>query len=171
MAFLAGKYQPGRGRVFLERERHANVRKGDLSYPCRAVRTKKYLYIRNFRPERWPAGDPEMYHSVGPFGDIDPGPSKSVILDRRTDPAVAPFFTLACEKRPAEELYDVRKDPWELKNLADDPKHAGDKRSLRAMLEQWMKQTNDPRASTDDDRWDRYRFVGPPGIMPDGKKP
>ena len=50
----------GRDTVFLERERHANVRKGDLSYPVRAVRTDDWLYIRNFRPDRWPAGDPEM---------------------------------------------------------------------------------------------------------------
>ncbi|MEL6255812.1 MAG: sulfatase, partial [Bacteroidota bacterium] len=42
----------GKERVFLERERHANVRKGDLSYPMRAIRTHEYLYIRNFMPDR-----------------------------------------------------------------------------------------------------------------------
>ncbi len=155
--------------VFLERERHANVRKGDLSYPCRAVRTKQFLYIRNFRPDRWPAGDPEMYRAVGPFGDIDPGPSKSVILDRRSDPAIAPFFKLACAKRPAEELYDVRKDPWDLKNLADDSNYTTEKKKLRSMLDQWMKDTDDPRAANDDDRWDKYPYVGPPAAMPDRK--
>ena len=47
---LRGEAQAGRDQVFLERERHANVRRGDLSYPVRAVRTNDYLYVRNFRP-------------------------------------------------------------------------------------------------------------------------
>src|SRR6185436_20433148 len=67
---LRGEPQSGRDRVFIERERHANVRQGDLSYPVRAIRTRDYLYIRNFRPDRWPAGDPQQYVAVGPFGDI-----------------------------------------------------------------------------------------------------
>jgi arylsulfatase A-like enzyme len=46
-----------RAHVFLERERHANVRAGDHSYPCRAVRNADFLYIRNLRPDRWPAGE------------------------------------------------------------------------------------------------------------------
>ena len=40
------------------------------SYPARAVRTEQFLYIRNYRPDRWPAGDPEMYFAVGPFGEV-----------------------------------------------------------------------------------------------------
>jgi N-sulfoglucosamine sulfohydrolase len=115
---LRHRSQPGRDRVFIERERHANVRKGDLSYPIRAIRTKDYLYIRNFRPDRWPAGDPEQYFAVGPFGDIDGGPTKSLLLDRRTDPAFAFLFQLATAKRPAEELYDLRRDPEQLVNVA-----------------------------------------------------
>src|SRR5579862_2833936 len=39
MPVLEGKDQPGRDRVFFGRERHANVRRGDLSYPARAIRT------------------------------------------------------------------------------------------------------------------------------------
>ena len=47
---IRGESQAGRDQVFIERERHANVRRGDLSYPVRAIRTRDYLYIRNFRP-------------------------------------------------------------------------------------------------------------------------
>src|SRR6185437_6545925 len=72
-----------REMVFFERERHANVRKGDLSYPMRAVRTDKFLYIQNLRPDLFPAGDPQMWKAVGPFGDIDPGPTKSFLLDHQ----------------------------------------------------------------------------------------
>jgi arylsulfatase A-like enzyme len=154
---------PGRDRVFLERERHANVRAGDLSYPCRAVRTESYLYIRNLRPDRWPAGDPEMYFAVGPFGDIDPSPSKALILDRRDDPAIAPFFRLACARRPEEELYDLSRDPGQLKNVAGRPEHAEAQRALRESLDRWMSETADPRARDDDDRWDRYPYFGARG--------
>ncbi len=150
----------GRARVFLERERHANVRDGDLSYPSRAIRTREYLYIRNFRPDRWSAGDPEMYLSVGPFGDIDNSPSKEVVLTRRGEPKFALYFDLACAKRPAEELYDLEKDPAQLDNVADQPQYADVKPKLRAELDRWMAETADPRATADDDRYDRYPYYG-----------
>ncbi|MGH9767545.1 MAG: hypothetical protein ACREAB_08950 [Blastocatellia bacterium] len=147
----------------MERERHANVRRGDLSYPVRAVRTKDFLYIRNFRPDRWPAGDPEMYFAVGDFGDIDGGPSKELLLSRRNDPAIAKYFKLATDKRPAEEFYDLRKDPGQTNNVAEKAEYAKAKKQLRAALDNWMRDTGDPRATTDDDRWDRYPYFGNPG--------
>ncbi len=58
-------------RVFIERERHANIRKNNLGYPIRAVRTKEFLYIQNLKPDRWPVGDPDVFKDPGPFGDID----------------------------------------------------------------------------------------------------
>ena len=154
--------EPDRDQVFLERERHANVRKGDLSYPCRAIRTDKYLYVRNLRPDRWPAGDPEMYKAVGPFGDVDPSPTKDLILDRRGEAGMAPFFRLAFEKRPPEELYDLEHDPFELKNVAAHEGHAPAKAELRAKLDRWMEETADPRVDPSDDRFDKYPYVGPP---------
>jgi N-sulfoglucosamine sulfohydrolase len=160
LGLAAGRTAPARDRIFLERERHANVRKGDLSYPVRAVRTDDWLYIRNLRPDRWPAGDPEMYVAVGPYGDIDGGLSKTLLLERRTQPAIARFFELATAKRPAEELYDLRADPEQIKNVAADPARAADKARLRQMLDEWMRATGDPRATTDDDRWDKYPYYG-----------
>lgn len=160
---LLGQRQSGRDKVFLERERHANVRRGDLSYPARAIRTKDFLYIRNFRPDRWPAGDPKMYFAVGDFGDIDGGPSKELLLARRDDPLIGRFFKLATDKRPAEELYDLRKDAGQLNNVAERAEYAKAKRRLRAALDKWMRDTGDPRATTDDDRWDRYPYFGNPG--------
>ena len=157
---LLGKKQGGRDKVFVERERHANVREGDLSYPARAVRTKDFLYIRNLRPDRWPAGDPKMWKAVGPFGDCDGSPSKELLLEKRDDPFYAPYFKLCFEKRPAEELYDLKKDPYEIKNIAADRAYAAQKKKLRAALDKWMKQTEDPRATTDDDRFDHYPYFG-----------
>jgi arylsulfatase A-like enzyme len=149
-----------RDRVFVERERHANVRRGDLGYPSRAVRTREFLYIRNFHSERWPAGDPQLWWSVGPFGDIDGGPTKEVLLRGKSDPKIGPLFELACGKRPAEELYALARDPYEMTNVADRPEHAEVTWKLRAELEHWMKDTGDLRARGDDDRWDRYPFHG-----------
>jgi arylsulfatase A-like enzyme len=152
-----------RDAVFVERERHANVREGDLGYPSRAVRTARFLYVRNLRPDRWPAGDPKMWKAVGPFGDCDPSPTKDLILSRRDEPSVAPFFRLDFGKRPDEELYDLEHDPHEVKNVAADARFAADKAALSARLERWMRETADPRADPSDDRFDRYPYVGPPG--------
>ena len=125
VGLLTGTEKPGsRQTVFVERERHANVRQGDKSYPIRAIRTREFLYIRNFRPDLWPAGDPEMWKAVGPFGDCDDGLTKQYILAHRDDPAVQPFFQLCFGKRPAEELYDLKADPDQLHNLAGQPAYA-----------------------------------------------
>lgn len=152
----------GRDRVFVERERHANVRKGDLGYPARAIRTERYLYIRNLRPDRWPAGDPQQHVAVGPFGDVDGSPTKDLILDRRDDPAILPFFALAFAKRPAEELYVLADDPGQTRNVADRPEHAEAKAALRAQLDAWMVETADPRVDPASDVFDRYPYVSAP---------
>jgi N-sulfoglucosamine sulfohydrolase len=162
LPLLRGQPQAGRDQVFIERERHANVRQGDLSYPVRAIRTKEYLYIRNFRPDRWPAGDPELYFAVGPFGDIDGGPTKTLLLDARNEPSISRFFHLATGKRPAEELYDLRRDPDQIENLAGNAAHRAVQRRLRDALDRWLRDTGDPRASVDDDRWDRTPYYGQP---------
>jgi len=166
LGLLSGEKATGRDQVFVERERHANVRAGDLGFPMRAVRTRRFLYIRNLRPDRWPAGDPQMWKEVGPFGDVDGSPSKDFLLAHRDDPQIAPFFRLACAKRPAEELYDLAKDPGELHNVAGRPEYAEAQQDLRDALVRWMRETADPRAVADDERWDRYPYFGGRGAPP-----
>ncbi|QEG31316.1 Arylsulfatase precursor [Gemmata obscuriglobus] len=51
--------------------------------------------------------------------------------------------------RPAEELFDLNADPWELKNLAADPKHAGRLKTLRTDLDAWMKAQGDEGRKTE----------------------
>ena len=152
----------GRDTVFLERERHADVRAGDLGYPCRAIRTREFLYIRNLTPERWPAGDPEKWKSVGSFGDIDASPSKEVVLSGEDEKNIIPkFFKLACGKRPGEELYDLKKDPGQLVNVAEEAAYSDAKKALRARLETFQSETADPRAQGWTDAFDKYPYVGP----------
>lgn len=148
--------------VFTERERHANVRAGDRGYPARAVRTPEYLYIRNYEPDLWPAGDPELYHSVGPYGDVDDSPSKQFIIDMKDDPDIAPFFRRALEKRPAEELYDLRADPAQLENIAGSKKYRKALSKMRGELEKWQRQTGDLRVSGQTVLFDSYPYFGSP---------
>lgn len=140
---LRNETQNHRNEVFLERERHANVRKGDRSYPIRAIRNRDYLYIQNLAPEQWPAGDPEPYFAVGAYGDVDPGPTKDVILQDSTKYAY--HYRLCFAKRPAEELYDLKKDPEQVNNLARNGSYQSIKKDLAMRLNQWRKETADPR--------------------------
>lgn len=149
-----GETQPGRDAVFVERERHANVRKGDLGYPVRGIRTHDFLYLRNFHPERWPAGDPEFYWSVGEFGDVDNTPTKRLVQAGENDPQLSRYFQRVFAKRPAEELYDVAKDPGQVQNVADEAAYAETLRRLRERVTAWMQSTGDPRAQGDTDFWD-----------------
>lgn len=162
LGLLTGAEQSNaRTAVFLERERHANVRPNKEGYPIRAIRTHDFLYIRNFRPDRWPAGDPQPYSDPPrAFGDCDDGPTKLYMLAHRDDPKIDPLFQLAFGKRPAEELYDLRVDPHQMTNIAARSEIAPIKADLRKKLAQWMQDTADPRSSRDDDHWDQYPYFG-----------
>jgi len=157
---LKGKSDDRFDNVFIERERHANIRKGDLGYPVRAVRTADFLYIRNLRPERWPAGDPDFFQSVGPFGDIDNGPSKQFLVENRNNPEFQKHTQWSLEKRPGEELYDLRKDPDQLNNVAGNPTYSDIKKKLENKMMSWRKQTGDPLLSAKEDIFDTYPYYG-----------
>jgi arylsulfatase A-like enzyme len=147
--------------VFIERERHANVRKGNLSYPIRAVRSRDFLYVRNLRPDRWPAGDPDVFAIHGrPFGDVDTTQVKDFLLARQNDPAFARQFALIFGKRPAEELYDLRRDPQQINNVASDPAFSATLAEMRDRVDRWMKETADPRVDPACEIWDSYPYYG-----------
>ncbi len=160
-ALFAGEKQ-GRTQVFLERERHANVRKGDLSYPMRAIRNHDYLYIWNPMPERNPAGNPSVHQSVGQYGDVDHSITKFLIMEMegKAKASTPDFFQLSFGQRLEEELYDVKKDPYQLNNLAANPIFSAIKNQLRTQLLAWMEKTNDPRFSDPQSTfWDQVRYT------------
>jgi N-sulfoglucosamine sulfohydrolase len=158
---LRGETAAGREAVFIERERHADVRHGHLSYPMRAVRTRDFLYVRNLRPDRWPAGDPDNLFLHGrPFGDVDTTATKDFLLAHQHDDRGRPFFARIFAKRPREELYDLRKDPDQLTNVAADPAYAADLTAQRARVDAWMRDTHDPRLDEAYDAWDRFPYYG-----------
>ena len=154
-----GQVDPSRDAVITGRERHVfSSRPGYLPYPQRAIRTKDFQFIINFRPDRWPLGDPflldtpqepsyallENQTSVT-LADEDAGPTKAWIVSNRKDPKIKPFFDHAYGKRPREELYDLKKDPDQMKNLAQDPDYSGTVRKLRSRLMKYLRDNKDPR--------------------------
>jgi arylsulfatase A-like enzyme len=120
-------------------ERHNAGRQGDQGYPMRALRTKHYTYIRNFKPERHPAGDPPNYL------DIDSSPTKSLMIKRKDEPEIAYMFRAGFGKRPSEELYDRRIDPHEMHNVANEPAYKQVKDKLRVSMDEYLVNTGDPR--------------------------
>lgn len=148
-----------RQHIFLERERHANVRRGNLSYPMRAVRTHDYLYIRNFEPGRWPAGDSSTHQSVGQYGDVDNSITKFLVMAARGS-GEHHLFELTFGKRPAEELYLVAADPYQIHNLADLPQYRASRDSLARLLTGWMQSTQDLRFTEPQTAyWDTVRYT------------
>ncbi|SDS64314.1 sulfatase [Gramella sp. MAR_2010_147] len=153
-----------REAVFTSRERHSSSRWNNLTYPQRSIRTDDYLYIRNFKPERWPAGAPQKVGSDGKlepmhgaYHDIDACPTFDFMVEHRNDPDVKPLFEKAVSKRPAEELFNIKNDPYCLVNLADDPKSQKMLVELRTALGGYLMQTNDPRVTGNGDIYETYK--------------
>jgi arylsulfatase A-like enzyme len=164
----------GRDHVVGAMERHmdGHTRPGD-GYPMRALRTATHLYIRNFHPERWPAGDPTaraVTHKdleeklFSGFADIDGGPTKAELVERRNEPGVRPAFELATAKRPARELYELRSDPYVLHDLAADPKAAAQVKAMDAKLVRILRETRDPRVIDGGAVFDDYPSYNDPGF-------
>lgn len=140
-------------------ERHVMTRKNGVGYPTRSIRTHKYSYIRNYESARWPAGAPDFVSSNRDFfGDADISRTKVFLISKMLQRDVQPFFTRSFGRRPAEELYDMVKDPDQLVNLAEDKNYQQIKGQLAEKMNAYLKQTNDPRLNGESP-WDDYRFV------------
>ncbi len=109
-AFLGKQTAESRDYVY-----HLRGRMDERYDFSRAVRDKQFKYIRNYNPHRiygqflqylWKMPTTTSWQAQYKAGKCE-GPQK--------------FFW---EPKPAEELYDTKADPWEVKNLANDPKYA-----------------------------------------------
>ena len=145
----SGRIDPARDHVLTGRERHTPAQEAPSmgGYPMRAIRTDDWLYIRNLEPDRWPSGCPTGSTKGWDFADCDDGPTKTLLVTRRDDPAVRPFYDLAFAKRPAEELYDLARDPGQVRNVADQPALAAVKAELGRRLEAELAASGDPRSA------------------------
>ncbi|MDP6633952.1 MAG: sulfatase [Phycisphaerae bacterium] len=125
---------------------HNNAPEGN-PYPIRSLRDEEFHYIANLKHD-------QPYHEKH---------LQNVALAKRYDLQWWAATTEAAKNgdkrakmlmdkfhnRPAEELYRVDEDPYEMNNLAADPKYADVKKRLRAELDRWMKTQNDPGAAMD----------------------
>jgi len=167
----SGQIDPTRTWVVTGRERHvASAREGDLPYPQRALRSKNFLYVRNFAPDRWPMGRPKFtgkddlpsrenleQSTFAAFADMDASPTKAWLVGQYGQAQWEWHYNYAFGRRPAEELYDLRNDTDEIVNVANDPRYATARAEMEQRLLNELKRTGDPRL-VDGGRW----FETPP---------
>jgi len=156
----------GRDFVLTGKERHVPAQEAPEvgGYPSRAIRTHDFLYIRNFRPDRWPNGTPNHEQAAYPgawYADTDNGPTKTYMIENRDrDAEHRRLYDLSFAKRPAVELYDLRSDPDQQVNVADDPEYAATRDELGERLMERLRETGDPRATGGGDVFDAYEYLG-----------
>lgn len=155
LAAGSGRIDPRRDHTLLGKERHDVGRTdGDnlsVGYPARAIRTDKFLYVHNFKPNRWPGGDPE-------YGllNCDASPTKSYLTGlSQIDPDYH-FYEMAFGKRPEEELFDMENDPDCVNNLAENRKYNVIKLQLWQQLREELTAQGDPRILGNGDIFDDY---------------
>ena len=108
-------------------------------YPIRCIRTEKFKYILNLYPgNRYTTHiDKADYSHDGGRRYYD-----SWVLKAKTDPPAAAVVN-RYHTRPAEELYDIVKDPFEMNNLAGGPAYANVQAELKSKVKAWMKRMGD----------------------------
>jgi arylsulfatase A-like enzyme len=152
----SGQVDPARTFALTGMEKHVYL------YPSRALRTRDFLFIRNFNPDQWPTGEVDGHNATYDFAsqpwptesgafsfNIDPSPSKQFLRLHRTEAEAKGFASLAFMRHPAEELYDLRKDPDQLSNVANDPEHLKILQKLRRQLSDELIRNADPRVTVD----------------------
>lgn len=138
------------GRPFLPKDRTkrkyifaARDRCDGTADRIRCVRSKDFKYIRNFYPER-------PYTQLNAYKERQYPPlavMKLLYKQGKLTPGQAQFMAPI---RPAEELYDLKADPHELTNLAENRKYAKALKKYRDELEKWIKTTGDMGQTPED---------------------
>ena len=161
----SGRVEPARDHVLFGKERHVPGQEAPDSggYPMRGIRTDEYLYIRNLRADRWPAGTPNheaAFITNGWLADCDNGPTKSYLWTHQDDPAVKRYYDLAFGMRPAEELYDLKKDPGQIHNVANVREYDTIRKDLGVRLFEGLSATGDPRIEGRGELFDLPPYLG-----------
>ncbi len=150
-----GKVNPERDFVLVGKERHDVGRPNDEGYPVRGIFADGFLYLKNFKPDRWPLGNPETGYL-----NCDGSPTKTYILDTRRKKGIMEYWQLNFGKRVEEELYKILDDPFCMNNLAGDKNYADIRARLKTEMKQKLSQQNDPRILGNGDIFDNYEYSG-----------
>jgi arylsulfatase A-like enzyme len=170
-----GLVDPARTWVVAGRERHVEIARPDFTpYPQRALRTLDHVLIVNFKPERWPLGNPyrldgkdePTFDEVAKttfvtLPDDDAGPTKAWFVGARKSPEWSAQFDKFYGRRPMFELYDLRKDPDEMNNVAEDPAYAAIRKEMTERLFTILRETGDPRMIEDGKYFETPPLAGP----------
>ncbi len=100
----------------------------------RAIRDDRYMYIRNFYPQR-PQGSFLAYMFKTPTTTV----WKSMFDQGQLNEAQSFFW----KPKPSEELYDLQQDPYQVNNLAESAEHVDTLTRLRNATRQWMLSVKD----------------------------
>jgi N-sulfoglucosamine sulfohydrolase len=148
-----------RDHALIGKERHDVGRPDDTGYPIRGIIEDGFLYIINFKTDRWPAGNPETGYL-----NCDGSPTKSVILNMRRSGTSQEFWDLSFGKRNNEELYHILTDPECMNNLAGDISLNSVKQKLREQMEKELRDQGDPRILGNGDIFDKYPYAQKNGV-------
>ena len=173
-----GRIEPKiRNHVITGKERHVLAQEAPDTggTPMRAIRTHQHLFIENFRPDRWPAGTPHHEKATirgAWLADCDNGPTKTYMVNHKDkDDEHRRKYDLSFAKRPAYELYDLKKDPAQLHNIADSTEYEAVLKELRWKLHGVLKATQDPRiAGKGAKTFDQPKYLGGAPKFPKAKK-
>ena len=149
-----GMTDKSRDFVLIGRERNDVGRPDDAGYPMRGIIRDGYLYLVNFKPGRWPSGNPETGYL-----DCDASPVKTLILDMRRNGISRDYWNLSFGKRGGEELYKLSDDPACIANLAGNPGLNPLKQKLRSELLRKLNEQGDPRVAENSDIFDKYPYA------------
>ena len=154
--FMAGNdtRQPLRDHVIFGKERHDVGRPFDQGYPIRGIIRDGYLYLRNFEPSRWPAGNPETGYL-----NSDGSPTKTLILDMRRQGKELNYWSMNFGKRPGEELYCIADDPMCMVDLSGKEEFFALKEDMKKMLFQELSEQEDPRMFGRGDIFLEYEYA------------
>lgn len=140
-----------RNFMMIGKERHDVGRPYDQGYPIRGMIRGDFLYIRNFEPERWPAGNPETGYM-----NVDGSPTKTEVIKARKNKNTEYIWQLSFGKRLGEELYNIKKDPHCMKNLATDDNYSTLKNKMREEMFKRLVEQGDPRVFGNGYIFDNY---------------
>jgi N-sulfoglucosamine sulfohydrolase len=150
----SGNVTAYRDHVLIGKERHDVGRPHDWGYPIRGIIKDGFLLINNYEPERWPAGNPETGYL-----NCDGSPTKTALLQRRTNSETYKFWDWSFGKRPSQELYKIHGDPECINNLADVEEYEEIKNDLLAQMTSELTSQGDPRMSGNGHIFDEYTYA------------